>query len=86
MHMQMPIRDGYSATHAIRTEAPWKDELRGVPIVAMTASAIQGDKEKCQLAGMDVWLGIHPFNDTNMLMSVVGLSRQARERQGLGKG
>lgn len=52
----MPIRDGYSATHAIRTEAPWRDkpEIRGVPIVAMTASAIQGDKEKCTLAGMDV--------------------------------
>jgi CheY-like chemotaxis protein len=56
MFTQMPIRDGYSATHAIRTEAPWKDmpEVRNVPIVAMTASAIQGDKEKCQLAGMDV--------------------------------
>lgn len=53
---QMPIRDGYSATHAIRTEAPWKDmpEVRSVPIVAMTASAIQGDKEKCNAAGMDV--------------------------------
>jgi CheY-like chemotaxis protein len=56
MFTQMPIRDGYSATHAIRTEAPWKDipDVRNVPIVAMTASAIQGDKEKCQLAGMDV--------------------------------
>lgn len=54
--LQMPIRDGYSATHAIRTEAAWKDrpEVRSVPIVAMTASAIQGDKEKCTLAGMDV--------------------------------
>ncbi|KAH4611392.1 hypothetical protein HBI56_094140 [Parastagonospora nodorum] len=58
MDVQMPIRDGYSATHAIRTEAPWKDrpEIRSVPIVAMTASAIQGDKEKCQLAGMDDYL------------------------------
>ncbi|KAF2030019.1 hypothetical protein EK21DRAFT_66550 [Setomelanomma holmii] len=58
MDVQMPIRDGYSATHAIRTEAPWRDmpEVRGVPIVAMTASAIQGDKEKCQLAGMDDYL------------------------------
>jgi CheY-like chemotaxis protein len=52
----MPIRDGYSATHAIRTEAPWRNrpEIRGVPIVAMTASAIQGDKEKCVSCGMDV--------------------------------
>lgn len=58
MDVQMPIRDGYSATHAIRTEAFWKDmpEVRGVPIVAMTASAIQGDKEKCTIAGMDDYL------------------------------
>ncbi|KAF2132795.1 putative histidine kinase HHK6p [Dothidotthia symphoricarpi CBS 119687] len=58
MDVQMPILDGYSATHAIRREAPWKDrpEVRGVPIVAMTASAIQGDKEKCTLAGMDDYL------------------------------
>jgi CheY-like chemotaxis protein len=56
----MPIRDGYSATHAIRTEAPWKNkpEVRNIPIVAMTASAIQGDKEKCTLAGMDVSLDL----------------------------
>lgn len=62
--LQMPIRDGYSATHAIRTEAPWRDkpDVRGVPIVAMTASAIQGDKEKCTLAGMDVSLhGTLPY-------------------------
>ena len=54
--VQMPIRDGLSTTHALRTEAPFKDmaDVRNVPIVAMTASAIQGDKEKCQQAGMDV--------------------------------
>jgi CheY-like chemotaxis protein len=71
MSMQMPIRDGYSATHAIRREAPWKDipEIRSVPIVAMTASAIQGDKEKCQLAGMDVRLGMDPYDVVNMLMN-----------------
>ncbi|KAH7123854.1 putative histidine kinase HHK6p [Dendryphion nanum] len=58
MDVQMPILDGYSATHAIRTEAPFQDlpEVRNVPIVAMTASAIQGDKEKCQQAGMDDYL------------------------------
>jgi CheY-like chemotaxis protein len=52
--LQMPIRDGYSATHAIRTEFINEPNVRNVPIIAMTASAIQGDREKCQQAGMDV--------------------------------
>ncbi|KAF2187785.1 hypothetical protein K469DRAFT_725241 [Zopfia rhizophila CBS 207.26] len=43
---------GYSATHAIRTLAPFKDlpDIQNVPIVAMTASTIQGDKENDYLA------------------------------------
>ncbi|KAF2636699.1 putative histidine kinase group protein-like protein [Massarina eburnea CBS 473.64] len=53
---QMPIRDGYSATHAIRTEFNSAPDVRDVPIIAMTASAIQGDREKCQQAGMDDYL------------------------------
>ncbi|KKY26027.1 putative histidine kinase hhk6p [Diplodia seriata] len=58
MDVQMPIMDGYKATHTIRTQAPFKDtpSIRNIPIVAMTASAIQGDKEKCQKAGMDDYL------------------------------
>ncbi|KAF2869340.1 putative histidine kinase HHK6p [Massariosphaeria phaeospora] len=58
MDVQMPILDGYSATQAIRTEDRFKDmpDVRHVPIVAMTASAIHGDKEKCQQAGMDDYL------------------------------
>lgn len=58
MDVQMPIMDGYSATHTIRTEPPFKDtpDIRDIPIVAMTASAIQGDKEKCHEAGMDDYL------------------------------
>jgi CheY-like chemotaxis protein len=55
MDVQMPIMDGYNASHAIRTGRPFT-EVRSVPIVAMTASAIQGDKEKCILAGMDDYL------------------------------
>lgn len=50
----MPIRDGYSATHAIRTDFDTSPDVRNIPIIAMTASAIQGDREKCEQAGMDV--------------------------------
>ena len=54
MDVQMPVLDGYDATKVIRTD---KDPaVRGVLIIAMTASAIQGDKEKCIEAGMNDYL------------------------------
>lgn len=52
----MPICDGYKATHLLRHHFPYKAFIRDVPIVAMTASAIQGDQEKCRKAGMDDYL------------------------------
>lgn len=54
----MPILDGYRATHLLRHHAPYKDisRIQDIPIVAMTASAIQGDREKCERAGMDDYL------------------------------
>ena len=55
MDVQMPILDGYKATQSIRRQKQEPD-LTVVPIVAMTASAIQGDKEKCMKAGMDDYL------------------------------
>lgn len=56
MDVQMPIIDGYKCTHLLRHHMPYKTLLHDVPIVAMTASAIQGDREKCTKAGMDDYL------------------------------
>ncbi|KAI9765119.1 MAG: hypothetical protein M1840_007826 [Geoglossum simile] len=58
MDVQMPVIDGYRATHLIRNTPPYSTlpGLREIPIVAMTASAIQGDREKCRKAGMDDYL------------------------------
>lgn len=56
MDVQMPIIDGYRATHLLRHHAPYNTLSRNIPIVAMTASAIQGDREKCKKAGMDDYL------------------------------
>lgn len=52
----MPVIDGYKCTHVLRHHAPYNSYVHDVPIIAMTASAIQGDKEKCQKAGMDDYL------------------------------
>lgn len=56
MDVQMPIIDGYKCTHLLRHHLPFKNYVQDVPIVAMTASAIQGDREKCNRAGMDDYL------------------------------
>ncbi|KAK2601651.1 hypothetical protein QQS21_004802 [Conoideocrella luteorostrata] len=56
MDVQMPIIDGYKCTHLLRHHLPYKPLVQDVPIVAMTASAIHGDREKCNRAGMDDYL------------------------------
>ncbi|KAL6816486.1 hypothetical protein J3E69DRAFT_345566 [Trichoderma sp. SZMC 28015] len=56
MDVQMPIIDGYKCTHLLRHHLPYKTLVQNVPIVAMTASAIHGDREKCTKAGMDDYL------------------------------
>jgi CheY-like chemotaxis protein len=56
MDVQMPMIDGYKCTHLLRHHCPYKAFVDDVPIVAMTASAIQGDRERCTRAGMDDYL------------------------------
>jgi CheY-like chemotaxis protein len=56
MDVQMPYIDGYKCTHILRQHTPYKGLMEHVPIVAMTASAVQGDREKCIAAGMNDYL------------------------------
>ncbi|KAK8862425.1 histidine kinase HHK1p [Apiospora arundinis] len=54
MDVQMPILDGYEATKLLRRDDI--EIVRKVLVIAMTASAIQGDREKCLAAGMNDYL------------------------------
>jgi CheY-like chemotaxis protein len=55
MDCQMPVMDGFEASRAI-VNLEKSGKIKNIPIVALTANAIKGDREKCLAAGMSDYL------------------------------
>lgn len=70
MDCQMPELDGYQATQLIR-ELEQKQHLSRVSIIAMTANAMQGDRELCLGSGMDGYIS-KPVNERELMAAIEG--------------
>jgi two-component system sensor histidine kinase/response regulator len=65
MDVQMPVLDGLEATRLIRQNERWKS----LPIVAMTAHAMNGDRERCLEAGMTGYVS-KPVRPSHLLQTI----------------
>ena len=69
MDCQMPEMDGFTATEHIRRGEAGNDKIN-IPIVALTANAIKGDKEKCLACGMNDYLS-KPISLTSLKSALI---------------
>ncbi len=73
MDVQMPIMDGLQAVRAIRSS---ESSGQHIPIIAMTAHAMRGDREACLVAGMDAYVS-KPIDAALLLNTLERLARPA---------
>jgi signal transduction histidine kinase/CheY-like chemotaxis protein/HPt (histidine-containing phosphotransfer) domain-containing protein len=79
MDCQMPEMDGYQATEAIRQHEFETETERKSVIVALTAHALEGDRERCIAAGMNHYMS-KPFRQEDMQNLLMRLFRNRRKK------
>ena len=72
MDLQMPEMSGFEATHAVRERE--KASATHLPIIALTAHAMQGDRERCLAAGMDAYLA-KPIDVDELIATIEHVGR-----------
>ncbi|MDD2741491.1 MAG: response regulator [Rhodocyclaceae bacterium] len=82
MDMQMPVMGGVEATQRFRVRER-SDGRSRTPIIAMTAAAMQSDKEACIAAGMDDYLA-KPIRSKDLLEKLLAISGNADETESAG--
>jgi CheY-like chemotaxis protein len=68
MDMSLPVMNGWDATRRIKSN----EQLKHIPIVALTAHAMSGDEEKARAAGCDDYLS-KPFNEDMLFEKLAAL-------------